>query len=74
MAAEGVELVNAGSVGLPFDGDTRAAYAVLREGGEAELRRVEYDHRALGRRRPRAHARASATTWRVRIETAQPPG
>jgi putative phosphoesterase len=38
-----VRLVNPGSVGLPFDGDRRAAYAVVRDDGEIELRRVEYD-------------------------------
>ena len=40
---DGIELVNPGSVGMPFDGDTRAAYAVVRDGGEIEHRRVEYD-------------------------------
>jgi predicted phosphodiesterase len=38
----GIELVNAGSVGLPWDGDTRAAYALLGDDG-IELRRVAYD-------------------------------
>lgn len=41
-----IDLVNPGSVGLPFDGDPRAAYALLHPGGEAELRRVAYDHHA----------------------------
>jgi putative phosphoesterase len=39
-------LVNVGSVGLPFDGDTRAAYARLtlqRDGWHATIRRVAYD-------------------------------
>jgi predicted phosphodiesterase len=36
-------LVNAGSVGLPFDGDRRAAYALWQGGRAVELRRVEYD-------------------------------
>jgi predicted phosphodiesterase len=36
-------LVNPGSVGMPFDGDRRAAYAIWRDGGEIELRRVKYD-------------------------------
>lgn len=36
-------LVNPGSVGLPFDGDRRAAYALWRGGRDVELRRVEYD-------------------------------
>jgi diadenosine tetraphosphatase ApaH/serine/threonine PP2A family protein phosphatase len=41
----GIELVNPGSVGMPWDGDHRAAYAVIGEDG-VELRRVEYDWRA----------------------------
>jgi diadenosine tetraphosphatase ApaH/serine/threonine PP2A family protein phosphatase len=43
---DGVELVNPGSVGLPFDGDHRAAYALRFEDGSLELRRVAYDHEA----------------------------
>ena len=35
-------LINPGSVGMPLDGDTRAAWA-LYEDGELELRRTEYD-------------------------------
>ena len=38
-----VELVNPGSVGMPLDGDRRAAYALLHEDGSIEHRRVEYD-------------------------------
>ncbi len=42
-----LELINPGSVGMPFDGDPRAAYALLApHGGEVEHRRVEYDHLA----------------------------
>ena len=41
-----VELVNPGSVGMPFDGDHRAAYALVREDGMVEHRRVAYDHGA----------------------------
>jgi putative phosphoesterase len=37
-------LVNPGSVGLPFDGDRRAAYALWRDRHQLELRRVAYDH------------------------------
>ncbi|HEY6758304.1 MAG TPA: metallophosphoesterase family protein [Baekduia sp.] len=37
-----VELVNPGSVGLPWDGDPRAAYATL-DDGDVDLRRVAYD-------------------------------
>ena len=43
----GVELVNPGSVGLPWDGDPRAAWALLHEDGTLEMRRVEYDHDAV---------------------------
>ena len=43
VADGGVELVNPGSVGLPFDGDQRAAYALFHPDG-VELRRVTYDH------------------------------
>jgi len=38
-----LELVNPGSVGMPFDGDPRAAYAIVTPGGDFELRRVAYD-------------------------------
>ena len=42
----GIELVNPGSVGMPFDGDHRAAYALLHDDGRIEHRRVAYDHLA----------------------------
>jgi diadenosine tetraphosphatase ApaH/serine/threonine PP2A family protein phosphatase len=42
----GVELVNPGSVGLPLDGDQRAAYALVHEDGSLELRRVAYEYDA----------------------------
>jgi diadenosine tetraphosphatase ApaH/serine/threonine PP2A family protein phosphatase len=43
-AANGAELVNPGSVGLPWDGDARAAYALAGDaGGAPELLRVDYD-------------------------------
>jgi hypothetical protein len=38
----GAELVNPGSVGMPFDGDQRAAYALVHEDGAVEQRRVPY--------------------------------
>jgi predicted phosphodiesterase len=50
QARGGIELVNPGSVGMPFDGDTRAAYAVVRDGGEVEHLRVEYDSPAAAAR------------------------
>jgi diadenosine tetraphosphatase ApaH/serine/threonine PP2A family protein phosphatase len=37
------DLVNPGSVGMPLDGDTRAAWAIRRENGELEFRRTTYD-------------------------------
>jgi predicted phosphodiesterase len=44
--AAGVELINPGSVGMPFDGDLRASYALMSDDGQIELRRVAYDHEA----------------------------
>ena len=44
--ADGVELINPGSVGVPLDGDHRAAYAVIHDDGRLEQRRVAYDHMA----------------------------
>ena len=41
----GIELLNPGSVGMPWDGDHRAAYAVI-DGDHVECRRVEYDWEA----------------------------
>ena len=48
--AGGVALVNPGSVGMPFDGDPRGAYALLSGDGRIEHRRVEYDHAASAER------------------------
>jgi diadenosine tetraphosphatase ApaH/serine/threonine PP2A family protein phosphatase len=45
-----IELVNPGSVGMPFDGDPRAAYALVHPDGRVEHRRVGYDHEASARR------------------------
>ena len=42
-----VELCNPGSVGMPFDGDHRAAYALLAPDGTLTHRRVAYDHAAV---------------------------
>jgi diadenosine tetraphosphatase ApaH/serine/threonine PP2A family protein phosphatase len=41
----GTELLNPGSVGMPWDGDHRAAYAVM-DGDRVVCRRVEYDWEA----------------------------
>jgi diadenosine tetraphosphatase ApaH/serine/threonine PP2A family protein phosphatase len=45
-SAGGIELLNPGSVGMPFDGDPRAAYALVDDAGTIERRRVPYDHAA----------------------------
>ena len=42
-AAADLELVNPGSVGMPLDGDPRAAYALIHPDRTLELRRVDYD-------------------------------
>ncbi|MBF6619777.1 MAG: metallophosphoesterase [Patulibacter sp.] len=62
-------VVNPGSVGLPFDGDPRAAYGILRDDGRVELRRVDYDReRAIAENRERwgdaAWARTMDETYR----------
>jgi predicted phosphodiesterase len=57
-----VELVNPGSVGMPLDGDTRAAYAVIGDDGRLEHRRVEYDVAASA-----AKVRAFGGEWAERI-------
>jgi predicted phosphodiesterase len=41
--ADGTELLNPGSVGMPLDGDRRAAWAVRIDDGEFQFRRTEYD-------------------------------
>lgn len=41
-----IELFNPGSVGMPLDGDHRAAYGLVGDGGELSHRRVEYDFEA----------------------------
>lgn len=46
-AVGATELVNPGSVGMPLDGDHRAAYALLHDDNTIEHRRVAYDHAAV---------------------------
>ena len=69
-----VELVNPGSVGVPLDGDPRAAYALIDpETRELELRRVEYDTAAtIAKLRETYGERAWAPTILRRLETQQP--
>lgn len=48
MKLDGVTVLNPGSVGQPRDGDPRASYAVI-DGGEIELKRIDYDIEAAVR-------------------------
>jgi diadenosine tetraphosphatase ApaH/serine/threonine PP2A family protein phosphatase len=66
----GVELVNPGSVGMPFDGDPRAAYALVHDDGAIELRRVAYDY-AASAAKVRAFGGDWAETVARRIEHAR---
>ena len=52
------ELVNPGSVGMPRDGDRRAAWALRSPDGSIELRRTDYDADAVI-----VHLRALGTEW-----------
>ena len=69
-SAGGVELVNPGSVGMPFDGDPRAAYALLGDDGRLSHRRVEYDHMASAER-VRAIGEAWSEVVAQRVEQAR---
>jgi diadenosine tetraphosphatase ApaH/serine/threonine PP2A family protein phosphatase len=66
----GLRLVNPGSVGMPLDGDQRASWAILHDGGRVEHRRVAYDWEAVV-----AELRANGAAWADRsarrIELAQ---
>jgi diadenosine tetraphosphatase ApaH/serine/threonine PP2A family protein phosphatase len=69
----GIELVNPGSVGMPFDRDPRAAYALLHDDGTVEHRRVDYDHEASAARvRERFGGAPWTGTVARRIELARP--
>lgn len=50
FAMRGVELVNPGSVGMPFDTDPRAGYAIVHDDRAVEHRRLPYDHEASAAR------------------------
>ena len=68
----GIELVNPGSVGLPFDGDQRAAYALVHPDRRVEHRRLRYDHGAsAARMRERWPGADWAETVARRIEQAR---
>jgi predicted phosphodiesterase len=68
LGPSGIDLVNPGSVGIPLDGDRRAAYAVV--GEDVELRRVEYDH-AASAARVREILGDAGETFARRIEQAR---
>jgi diadenosine tetraphosphatase ApaH/serine/threonine PP2A family protein phosphatase len=70
--AQGIELINPGSVGLPFDGDERAAYALLHPDGRVEHRRVLYDRAAAMDQVREQFGDAPWTAWAVeRLATAR---
>jgi predicted phosphodiesterase len=70
-SASGIELVGPGSVGIPMDGDARAAYALLHHDGQIERRRVAYDQAASAARvREAAAGSAWGETIARRIEQA----
>jgi diadenosine tetraphosphatase ApaH/serine/threonine PP2A family protein phosphatase len=62
---DGTELVNPGSVGMPLDGDHRAAWALLHADGRVEHRRVAYDHE---RSAAAVRERFGDAAWAVRSE------
>jgi predicted phosphodiesterase len=71
MSAVGdVELVNPGSVGMPFDGDRRAAYALVYDDGRVEHRRVDYDADTAARAVRDRFGAGWAETVARRIESA----
>ena len=70
-AEGGVELVNPGSVGMPFDGDPRGAYARVPVAGEVDHRRVAYDHEAAAAAVRERFSGAFAETVARRIERAR---
>jgi putative phosphoesterase len=72
-AHEGRLLVNPGSVGLPFDRRTSAAYALWGGDAQFELRRVAYDHASYAsviRERMRTALEDRAETLAAEVEQA----
>ena len=66
-------LVNSGSVGLPFDGNWHASFALLdgrEEGWSATVRRIPYD-RDAALAASRASDNPEAGRWAHRVETAE---
>lgn len=66
----GRRLVNPGSVGMPFDGDQRAAYALLASDATVRFRRVDYDWQAAAQT-VRSRLGSWAETVALRLETAR---
>jgi diadenosine tetraphosphatase ApaH/serine/threonine PP2A family protein phosphatase len=50
IGAHEIELVAPGAVGIPLDGDHRAAWALMHDDGRIERRRFAYDHAASATR------------------------
>jgi len=72
--ATGIDLLNPGSVGMPFDGDARAAYALAADDGVVELRRIPYDHlSAAASVRERFGAPAELVARRIETARFDPP-
>ncbi len=67
----GIELVNPGSVGMPFDGDPRAAYALVHADGRVAHRRLGYDHEASARALRRRFSGEWTHVVAARIEQAR---
>ncbi len=73
-------VINVGSVGLPFNSDPRAQYAILSSGGpfgwQAELRQVEYDRQRFYEIYESsgflAEGGVTATLLRLEVEHAKP--
>jgi putative phosphoesterase len=69
---DGIELLNPGSVGMPLDGEHRAAYVLVRDDGTVQPRRVGYDHdRSAAAVRERFGDAAWAVRSERRLRTAQ---
>jgi diadenosine tetraphosphatase ApaH/serine/threonine PP2A family protein phosphatase len=65
MRPDATRLLNPGSVGMPLDGDCRAAYALVDDDGSIEQRRVAYDHAASA---AAMRERFGDADWAVRTE------
>lgn len=67
----GVEVVNPGSVGIPFDGEATAAWAIADDGG-IELRRTAYDVERAIARLGAAVSHPERSLAECRLRTARP--